>query len=75
MFPQELHRPVGFGDAEVHDALFQDLLDVVLLNVQLASFQALVFFSVAGGGGGGRHLGEGQRMTNPGGRGGGGGGM
>lgn len=51
MFPQELHRTLRLGDAEVDDALLQDLLDVVLLHEDLAALQTLVFFQSGGGGG------------------------
>lgn len=52
MFPQELHRTLRLGDAEVDNALLQDLLDVVLLHEDLAALQTFVFFQ----GGGGGHL-------------------
>lgn len=51
MFPQELHRTLRLGDAEVDDALLEDLLDVVLLHKDLAALQTLVFFQSGGGGG------------------------
>lgn len=51
VFPQELHGPLGLGDAQVDDALFQDLLDVVFLHENLAAFQTFVFFQIGGGGG------------------------
>lgn len=40
--PEEPEGAVGLGDAEVHNAVFEDLLDAVLLNIELASLQALV---------------------------------
>lgn len=52
MFPQELHRTLRLGDAEVDDALLENLLDVVLLHKDLAALQTLVFFQSSGGGGG-----------------------
>lgn len=52
MLPQELHRTLRLGDAEVHNALFQDLLDVVLLHEDFTALQTLVFFQSGGGGGG-----------------------
>ncbi len=51
VFPQELQRPLGLGDAQVDDALFEDLLDVVFLHEDLAAFQTFVFFQIGGGGG------------------------
>lgn len=52
VLPQELHRTLRLGDAEVHNALFQDLLDVVLLHEDFTALQTLVFFQSGGGGGG-----------------------
>lgn len=52
VLPQELHRTLRLGDAEVHNALFQDLLDVVLLHKDFTALQTLVFFQSGGGGGG-----------------------
>lgn len=51
MLPKELHRTLGFSDAEVHNALFEDLLDVVLLHKNFTALQTLVFFQSGGGGG------------------------
>ncbi len=51
VFPQELQRPLRLGDAQVDDALFEDLLDVVFLHENLAAFQTFVFFQIGGGGG------------------------
>ncbi len=51
VFPQELQRPLGLSDAQVDDALFEDLLDVVFLHEDLAAFQTFVFFQIGGGGG------------------------
>lgn len=51
VFPQELHRPLGLGDAQVDDALFEDLLYVVFLHENLAAFQTFIFFQIGGGGG------------------------
>ena len=52
MLPQELHRTLRLSDAEVHNALFEDLLDVVLLHENFTALQTLVFFQSGGGGGG-----------------------
>lgn len=51
MLPQELHRTLRLSDAEVHNALFQDLLDVVLLHKYFTALQTFVFFQSRGGGG------------------------
>lgn len=51
MLTQELHRPLWLSDAEVHNALFQDLLDVMLLHKYFTALQTLVFFQSGGGGG------------------------
>lgn len=51
MFPQELHRTLRLCNAEVDNALFQDLLDVVLLDEYFTALQTLVFFQSGGGGG------------------------
>lgn len=52
MLPQELHRTLRLSNAEVHNALFEDLLDVVLLHENFTALQTLVFFQSGGGGGG-----------------------
>lgn len=52
MLPQELHRTLRLSDAQVHNALFEDLLDVVLLHENFTALQALIFFQSGGGGGG-----------------------
>lgn len=51
VFPQELHRPLRLGDAQVDDALFEDLLYVVFLHENLTAFQTFIFFQIGGGGG------------------------
>ena len=51
MFPKELHRPLGLGNAQVDDTLLQDLLDVVLLHENFAALQTFIFFQIGGGGG------------------------
>lgn len=51
MLPQELHRTLRLSDAEVHNALFEDLLDVVLLHENFTALQTFVFFQSGGGGG------------------------
>lgn len=67
MLPQELHRTLRLSDAEVHNALFEDLLDVVLLHKNFTALQTLVFFQSGGGGG---HLifylcGSGRKQGGP----------
>lgn len=52
MLPKELHRPLRLGDAQVDDALLQDLLDVVLLHENFTALQTFIFFQIGGGGGG-----------------------
>lgn len=52
MLPQEFHRTLRLGDAQVDNALFEDLLDVVLLHEHFTALQTLVFFQIRGGGGG-----------------------
>lgn len=45
---QEAHGALGLGDAQVHDAVLQHLLDAVPLHVQLAAPQALVLLQRGG---------------------------
>lgn len=56
MLPQELHRALGLSDAQVDNALFEDLLDVVPLHKNFAALQTLVFVQSGGGGGGGHRI-------------------
>lgn len=51
MLPKELHRPLRLGDAQVDDALLEDLLDVVLLHENFTALQTFIFFQIGGGGG------------------------
>jgi hypothetical protein len=52
VLPQEFHRTLRLGDAQVDNALFEDLLDVVLLHEHFTALQTLIFFQIRGGGGG-----------------------
>lgn len=51
MFPQEFHRTLRLGNTEVDNALFQDLLDVVLSHKYLTALQTVIFIYSGGGGG------------------------
>lgn len=50
VLPQEGHGPVRPRGAQLHDAVFQQLLDVVLLHIQLALPKALLLLAAGAAG-------------------------
>lgn len=46
VLPEEPQWPVRLGNTEVHNALFEHLLDAMFLHIHLASFQRVLVLRV-----------------------------